>query len=242
MLNGFLWYLIVLNLPDRFQLVGGDSPTKAGLRLLPMVVSAALGTFIAGGLSRKINLTAYTTIVASAIQLIGYGLMTTLSTDPMFAQRSKVYGFEMLLGLGFGMSIASTTILTILRFLDQPQHTAVMQGCITQMRSLGGSIGLSVSTIIFNANLQNSALLRSLLSPEMLQGLYKSPLVISMMDDLQKWTVIHVYAEAFKEQMWVATYIAAAAFIVSFGCWERNPSPPGSVANRRASVASVNYG
>lgn len=74
-LNGFVWYLIVVSLPDHFQLVGHDNPVEAGIRLLPMAASAA--TFLAGALSRKYNLTAYTTIFASALQLAGYGLMTT---------------------------------------------------------------------------------------------------------------------------------------------------------------------
>lgn len=206
-----------------------------------MVVSAAAGTFFAGGLSRRWNLTAYTAIAGSALQAIGYGSMTTLSSSST-QNMNHTYGFEVLLGLGFGMSIASTTILTVYRFLSQPQHTAVMQGCITQVRSLGGSIGLSVSTIIFNAKIQDSEILASLLPPPMLEQLYKSPLVIKMMSPVQRAAVTSVYADAFREQMFVATYVAIAAFVVSLACWERNPPPPGGKLQRRASVASVNYG
>lgn len=225
-LNGFLYYLIVLNLPIRFQLVSGDGPKAAGLRLLPMVVSSAGGTFFAGGLSKKWNVTAYTAIAGSALQIIGHGLMTTLSTRDGHGDMAKIYGLQILLGLGFGMSLASTTLLTVIRFLDQPQHTAVMQGCITQARSLGGSIGLSISTIIFNSKVHDSALLANLIPPPVLQQLYKSPLVIETMNPVQQEAIILVYAEAFKQQMWVATYIAIAAFAVSFGCWERKPPPP----------------
>ncbi|KAK5173007.1 uncharacterized protein LTR77_003129 [Saxophila tyrrhenica] len=241
-LNGFLWYLIVLTLPDRFQLIAGDNPTIAGVRLLPMVVSAAVGTFLAGGLSRRCNLTAYTTIVASAIQLLGYGLMTTLGASDSKNIMAKTYVFEVLLGLGFGMSIASTTILTVLRFLAQPEHTAVMQGCISQMRSLGGSIGLSISTIIFNHYLRTSSDLGLLLDQSELEALHRSPLVLETMDPYQQDAVVDVYAQAFRAQMRVATCVAAAAFVLSFGCLERDPPPPGGQVARRKSIASVNYG
>lgn len=213
-----------------------------------MVFSAALGTFVAGGLSKKRNLTAYTTILASAIQLLGYGLMTTLTPNEYEGDAARntrnTYGFEVLLGFGFGMSIASTTLLTIFRFLAEPQHTAVMQGCITQMRSLGGSIGLSISTIIFNHYVHNSSELSDMLSPSELHELYKSPLVIETFDAGQQDEVTWVYSKAFQQQMRVAMYVAAAALVVSFGFLERKPPPPPGERDRdrrRDSVEAVNY-
>lgn len=37
--------MATINLPIRFQIVNGDTPTMAGVRLLPMLVAAAFGTF-----------------------------------------------------------------------------------------------------------------------------------------------------------------------------------------------------
>ena len=117
-LTGIVWYQSLVNLPDRYQIVHGDGPVKAGLRLLPMLVTSALGIFIAGGLSSKANRTAFTTIVASALQVVGYGLMTTISESS--ADLGKTYGFQVFLGLGFGISIASTTMMVLVRYYSRP--------------------------------------------------------------------------------------------------------------------------
>lgn len=108
-------------LPDRFQIVGGDNPVTAGLRLLPLLAGSAVGTFVAGGLSSRRNLTAYTLIVASSLQIIGYGLMTKL--EPNKGAPNAVYGYQIILGIGFGAHIASTTLAVIFRFFAQPEYT-----------------------------------------------------------------------------------------------------------------------
>jgi hypothetical protein len=85
-----------------------------------MTASAAVGTFIAAAMSSRWNLTAYGTIIASALQVVGYGLTTTLDDEREIS--ASIYGYQVILGVGFGMSIASTTILILLRFFNKPQY------------------------------------------------------------------------------------------------------------------------
>ena len=81
----------------------------AGVKLLPMMTSSAIGAFIAGGINSRKNLTSYTLLVASAFQILGYGLMITLgNTSPT---PTKIYGFEVFLGLGFGLTMPTVTII-----------------------------------------------------------------------------------------------------------------------------------
>ena len=83
-----------------------------------MLVIPAFGIFITGGLSTKANRTAYITIVASVFQIIGYGLMTTINGTS--GGLGKTYGFQVLLWLGFGMSISSTTTMVQVRYYSRP--------------------------------------------------------------------------------------------------------------------------
>lgn len=108
-LSGFVFYIAIINLPQRFQIVDGDSPVTAGVKLLPTMVSSAIGSLIGGFLNRKRNVTSFTLIAGSAFQLLGYGLMSSL--DDARSTPPKNFGFQVFLGLGFGITMPSVTII-----------------------------------------------------------------------------------------------------------------------------------
>lgn len=88
------------------------------------------------------------------------------------------------------------------------------------MRSLGGSLGLAVCVIVFNRKIRASDALVNELDSDQLSALLKSPLVISSFDPKQQALVAKVYAKAFTQEMKVATYIAAACFLISLLTWQ----------------------
>lgn len=98
------------------------------------------------------------------------------------------------------------------------------------MRSLGGSLGLAIAVIIFNSQIQSSERLATVLSPEQATALYKSPLAIESFSPQQQASVAEAYAEAFAQQMRVATYVIAAAFLLSLLGLERHPPHPMGLA------------
>ncbi|KAK3691698.1 hypothetical protein LTR37_018491 [Vermiconidia calcicola] len=223
LLAGFDFYVAVVNLPQRFQIVDGDSPVIAGVKILPMMAASAVGSLIGGGINSKRNLTGYTLVASSVFQLLGYGLMITLgdaSSTP-----SNHYGFQVLLGFGFGLAMPSVTI--IVQLLSEPKWVAVTQGALTQMRSLGGSIGLAVGVIVFNRQIRGSATLEAALSPDQVSALFRSPLTIKQLAPLEQRMVSQVYAEAFTQEMQVATCIAAACFLASLLAIQRQPPQHG---------------
>ena len=108
-LSGFNFYVAVVNLPQRFQIVDLDGPVIAGVKLLPMMVSSAVGSLTAGAINTKRNLTPYTLITSSAVQVLGYALMTTLGDASPTPQRQ--FGFQVFLGLGIGLAMPTVTIM-----------------------------------------------------------------------------------------------------------------------------------
>lgn len=96
---------------------------------------------------------------------------------------------------------------------------------MTQMRTLGGSIGLAAGFIVFSNEIRSSKTIKASLSPVQISGLYKSPLVASAFPSREQELVAQVYARAFTEEMRVATYLAAVAFVASFLTLQRNPPP-----------------
>lgn len=107
MLTGFVYYIAVVNIPQRFQIVSGISPIMSGVRLIPMLVFSGIGAVVGGLANARRNYTSYTLAVASAFQVLGYGLMTTIGQSTVVP--AKQYGFQIFLGLGFGMSMAAAT-------------------------------------------------------------------------------------------------------------------------------------
>jgi cyanate permease len=112
----------------------------AGLHLLPQLGACAFGSFLAGAISSKKNNTSITLIVASCLQLIGLGLMSTLSHVDTAIEAQ--YGYQTIFGLGIGLSFASVTILTSVR--SHIDDLAVAQGSIAQARVFGGAVGIAV--------------------------------------------------------------------------------------------------
>ena len=110
LLTGFPYFIAVINLPQRFQVVNGDTPIMAGVHLLPLLCTMAFGSFIGGAASSKRNLTSPTLIIATFLILIGCGLMSTLGSGREFYKAA--YGYQCVLGLGVGLTFSSGTLMT----------------------------------------------------------------------------------------------------------------------------------
>ena len=82
----------------------------AGVYLLPLLGASAIGSFLGGVISKKRNLTSYTLIVSSILQFAGCGLLSTIGNAIDIKPRQ--YVFEVILGLGIGLSLSTTSIMT----------------------------------------------------------------------------------------------------------------------------------
>lgn len=127
-MTGFPYFVAVINLPQRFQVVNGDSPIMAGVHLLPLLCGMGFGetpkamasihlakcvtkgSFLGGAASSKKNLTSPTLIFASCLILLGCGLLSTLGGGREFY--TPTYGYQLILGLGVGLTFSGGTLLT----------------------------------------------------------------------------------------------------------------------------------
>ena len=101
---------------------------------------------------------AYLVITGSALQLLGVGLTSSLPSNRQSLLPAQ-YGYEVLMGFGFGLSLSSLLVLVPMVVSKQdigkvylPMETipilmidvAVAMGAITQIRVLGGTVGLAI--------------------------------------------------------------------------------------------------
>jgi hypothetical protein len=176
--------------------------------------------WLAGAISSKRNNTPYTLIVALVLQLLGVGLITLLDA-PEQDTRAQ-YGYQAIFGLGVGLSYGAATILTGIHASQRDDHAAA-QGAIAQARVLGGCIGISVCTVVFNHNSNRS--LAGHLSAEQMAELRRMPLAVLGLEERVQGLVRTIYAAAFAEESRIMVYVCVAMFLVSFATLERSPTP-----------------
>ncbi|PQE25650.1 efflux pump antibiotic resistance protein [Rutstroemia sp. NJR-2017a BBW] len=128
------------------------------------------------------------------------------------------YGFEILLSIGLGASMGMCVQLTpqLIRGKDQ----ANAMGAITQFRALGGVVGLSIATNVFNDYVRSK--LSMFLTPAQLSTLLQS--VTSGIDELPSTlqpTVRSTFGAAYDLQTKVMIGFAVAQALAVSIMWEK---------------------
>ncbi|KAF2993946.1 hypothetical protein E8E14_001307 [Neopestalotiopsis sp. 37M] len=214
---GFEYLAVIIILPERFQIVNGDSSLMAGIHLLPQLGACAFGSFLAGAISKKRNNTAFTLIAASCLQLIGLGLLSTLAEVNTAIEAQ--YGYQTIFGLGIGLSFASVTILTSVR--AHREDLAVAQGALAQARVLGGAIGIAICMIITNKSLQNA--LSDMLGPKDMSALQHNARTAQFFPPETLEKIKSVYAGAFSVDIKMMIGVSVVGLAASLCAFERNP-------------------
>lgn len=232
LLTGFSFVPLTVIIPERFQMVHGDQPLTAGVNLLPMLGACAVGSFLSGVICSKRNFTSYILMVAASLQLIGLGLMSTLENPDADVRAS--YGFQSVFGLGTGLVFSAATIIAA---VQSAMHNdlAIANGAMAQVRVLGGCIGISVCTVVFNANF--NAVLSHLLSPQQLEELHRSPTAAVQWPDNIREAVRDVYSTAYSDELKIMLYVAALMPVAAALTFERIPMP----VHKAAAVAKERF-
>lgn len=109
-MTGYVLLLSIFNIPLRAQVVDSASSIQAALRLLPLLVATAVGSVLGGGASSKTKLLSWSLMAASSLMALGTGLLSSLPSDGSFTNAQ--YGYEVILGLGLGITMSAITVLT----------------------------------------------------------------------------------------------------------------------------------
>ncbi|KAF4480150.1 Multidrug resistance 3 [Fusarium agapanthi] len=211
LLNGFPYLLLIYAIPLRFQVVSGKSALISGVMLLPMLGTAAIGSLLAGKINATKNYTFESLVLGSSVMTIGCGLLTSLSHEPNDA---KLLGYMTFCGLGFGLTVASSTMLST---VEVPiRDYAPAQGIISQVRLLGGSLGIAASSALLNE--KSSKYLSGVLTA------YEQATIGGSNTHLTsaQWSAVrYTYADAFQVEMKIATVVAACSVISAFGAFRK---------------------
>lgn len=221
LLGGFIYIALVIKIPERLQVIHGDSALWSGVHLLPMLGSCAFGSFLGGAFSKQANLTSQTLVAGSLLQVVGLALALGFSKH---LGLNLLLGFTAIYGLGVGLSFAACTMIAAIE--AQNDDLAAAQGAVAQARVFGGALGLAVCTIVFNEKLERSLgpSSGSNLGRQDLDQVHHSLLAILSLSDDSRMEVIQIYLEAFRDQTLVMLIVAVVALILSAGTYRSRPS------------------
>lgn len=229
LLGGFPYFVVIYALPLRLQVVNEKSPLLAGLSLLPMLGAVAIASALGGGIHRKRERIFGALLAGSLFMLVGSACLSTL--DNAVAIPVKMYGFEVFVGIGFGLMVSTVSLGAMLEaeardkstFISPTRHLqplnslAVAQGVVAQARVFGGSIGIAASTAILGA-MQRSEL-SGIVTPEQLSTLQTSA---RMMTPVQLHAVKQSYSDSFSEVMKVCAAVSAACAVACMLAYRRH--------------------
>jgi EmrB/QacA subfamily drug resistance transporter len=143
------FFASLLYLPQFFQKLLGRSPLEAGLSLLPLMVTFALVSFVAGGLYERLGAKR---ILSTGVTMLFAGMLLLSLVGEDAGYGATVPGM-LIMGTGFGLFI--TTITTAAVTSLAPARASLGGAILYMCQVAGGSVGLALTTTIFSRAAQD---------------------------------------------------------------------------------------
>ncbi|KAF4635034.1 hypothetical protein G7Y89_g3062 [Cudoniella acicularis] len=143
-------FLVMYYIPLYFQFARGVTSLSSGVNILPFIVTTTAAIMINGAVLSKNGFYKPWYVCGSALALIGGALISRIDLD---TPNAKVYGFEVLLGIGFGSWLQSS--YSVIQSAIDPSEIVYAVTFIVFSQLLGLAISLSIAGAIFvNTSLQ----------------------------------------------------------------------------------------
>ncbi len=143
---GMFGSLVVL--PLYLQIVRGNSPTKAGLLLTPLMVGIILTSAVSGKVMSRTGKYKKLPVMGTAIMFVAVLLFSTLGVDTPVWQASV---YMAVMGAGLGLSM-QTLVISVQNALP-PRDMGVATSSVTFFRSMGGTFGAAIALAVLFSTL-----------------------------------------------------------------------------------------
>ncbi|KAJ5336917.1 major facilitator superfamily domain-containing protein [Penicillium brevicompactum] len=209
-LVGVPYNSMIVYLPQRFQVLLGDSALMAGARLLGYSGVTAFSSTFAIIISTKLRVPFLPILIFGAmISIAGTALFSTLPLSNEWP--ASGYGYEIMAGCGMG--IAYGISMFALPYMLDLKDVQEASGIIVQMRYLGSSVGVSIASNILNGRLKTTS---NFLSNDASERLSHNVGYISKLALEDQHRVQENLAESYRIQFQVLIGFAVAQLAVSF--------------------------
>ncbi|KAH7391856.1 putative MSF multidrug transporter [Pyrenochaeta sp. MPI-SDFR-AT-0127] len=207
-LLGMPFYVIFVQLPQRFQVVNFTSAERAGILLLPATLVSPLGAMAAGLAAKKVPIE-FILIFSTAVVGIGIGLLSSLPTYSHLWP--GVYGYEIVTGLGLGL--ASPPYFMLVATSIPEKDISVGTGALNMMRTLGGAVAVAICTAIHREYLNDN--LPDFLSEEQVAAVRDSSGSIAQLPENMRRRIGVVFGGSYNRQFQIMLAFTTLNFIVA---------------------------
>ncbi len=207
-LLGMPFYVIFVQLPQRFQTVNFTTAERAGIILLPCTLVSPVGAMAAGLAAKKIA-TEYILILAATVVCIGIGLMGSLPTYSHLWP--GIYGYEIIIGLGLGL--ASPPYFMLVATSITEKDISVGTGALNMMRTLGGCVAVAICTAVHRE--YTSDKLTAYLAPEQIAAVQTSSAALAQLPEALNNEVARVFGGSYNLQFLIMLAFALLNLIVT---------------------------
>ncbi|KAH8743081.1 major facilitator superfamily transporter [Hyaloscypha finlandica] len=218
-LTGFPFMAAIFNIPQRLQTVNSTSAIDAGIRLLPLLLLSPVASASSGLLITKLKIPPlYILILGGSLQTIGVGLFSSLSSSDLQIQPAQ-YGYQVIMGLGFGFNLS--TILMMVPMVVDEKDIPVTMAAVTQIRVLGGTIGLAACSSVLINHIKEQA--STFLTSYQVALILLSSSTVALLPPQEQIQTRKMFATGYSQQMRIMLYFSIAAIFSLLLLIERRP-------------------
>ena len=203
-LLGVCYYSYLYYLPIYYQNVKGYSVLMSAVLLLPLVISQACFSVISGQYISRLNRYGEILWFGFGIWTLGAGLLIHCDRN---TTAGMISGFCILIGVGVGFTF-QPTIVALQAHCSKAQRAVIISNR-NLLRSLGGAVGLAISSAL-TGNVLSSSL------PEDLKYVASSTFALpnlSTFSSADRIAIADAYADASRAVFIFCTPVIGAAFL-----------------------------
>jgi EmrB/QacA subfamily drug resistance transporter len=210
---GLALFGAITYLPVFFQIVHGESPTKSGLQLLPLLAGLIVFSTASGIIISRTGRYRAFPIAGTALMAVGMLLLSQVGVGTSLVVSAL---FMFVLGVGLGC-VMQVLVLIVQNAVPYGELGVATSGA-TFFRSIGGSIGTAIFGAIFS-NVLVGNLVKHLGSARLPHGLSSSsitPAVLEKLTPAVHHDIAAAYAQSIQTVFIIAVPIAVVAFLAAW--------------------------
>lgn len=207
-LLGMPFYVIFVQIPQRFQVVNFTSAERAGVLLLPATLTTPIGSMVAGLAAKKLPLE-YVLIFSTCLICVGVGLLGSLPTySTLFA---GIYGYEIVSGIALGLATPAYYMFVASSIPEK--EISVGTGALNMVRTLGGCVAIAICSAVHREYITHR--LSGFLSPSQTSSLLKSSGYVAQLPMEARDRVGKIFGSSYNRQFQVMLAFSGLNVIVS---------------------------